>query len=151
MTIPDPHNQNLADCRAIDLLYTQAIPSTYAVDPDYCLFLNKKECKQCTRACQTGAIDFNQKPEILEIEVGAVILATGFKGFDPAKLVDYSYLESPNIVTGLEFERISSASGPYGGRISRPSDLEKPQKIAFVQCAGSRCREPADTVCHRAR
>ncbi len=147
VTIPDPHNQNLADCRAIDLLYTQAIPSTYAVDPDYCLFLNKKECKQCTRACQTGAIDFNQKPEILEIEVGAVILATGFKGFDPAKLVDYSYLESPNIVTGLEFERISSASGPYGGRISRPSDLEKPQKIAFVQCAGSRCREPGREYC----
>jgi heterodisulfide reductase subunit A len=66
---------------------------------------------------------------------------------DPAKLTAYSYQESPNIVTGQEFERISSASGPYGGKISRPSDLQKPQKIAFVQCAGSRCREPGREYC----
>jgi heterodisulfide reductase subunit A len=109
--------------------------------------LKRKECKQCTRACQTGAINFNQKPEILEYEVGAIILATGFKGIDPAKLTAYGYQESSNIVTGLEFERISSASGPYGGKISRPSDLQKPGKIAFVQCAGSRSREPGKEYC----
>jgi len=147
VTLPDPHNQNLTTYKAIDILYTQAIPSTYVVQPDYCLFLNKKECKQCTRACQTGAINFDQQPEILEYEVGAVILATGFKDVDPTKIVSYGYQESANIVTGREFERISSASGPYGGKISRPSDLEKPQKIAFVQCAGSRTKGPGQQYC----
>jgi heterodisulfide reductase subunit A len=147
VTIPDPHNQNLTTCKAIDILYTQAIPSTYAVHPDYCLYLRRKECKQCTRACQTEAINFNQQPKVQEYEVGAVILATGFKGLDPAKLTAYNYQESVNIVTGLEFERISSASGPYGGKISRPSDLQKPNKIAFVQCAGSRSRKPGMEYC----
>ena len=147
VTLPDPHNQNLTTCKAIDILYTQAIPATYAVHPDYCLFLNRKECKQCTRACQTGAINFNQKPEILEYEVGAIILTTGFKDVDPAKIISYGYKDSANIVTGREFERISSASGPYGGKISRPSDLEKPQKIAFVQCAGSRTRGAGQQYC----
>ena len=147
VTIPDLHNQDLTTKKAIDILYTQAIPSAYSVHPDYCLFLNKKECKQCTRACQAGAINFDQKPEVSQYNVGAVILATGFKDVDPAKLASYNYQKSANIVTGLEFERISSASGPYGGKISRPSDLRKPQKIAFVQCAGSRTREPGRQYC----
>jgi heterodisulfide reductase subunit A len=147
VTLPDPHNQNLTTYKAIDILYTQAIPSTFVVQPDYCLFLNKKECKQCTRACQTGAINFDQKPEISEYEVGAVILTTGFKDVNPAKIISYGYQESANIVTGREFERISSASGPYGGKISRPSDLKKPQKIAFVQCAGSRTRGTGQQYC----
>jgi heterodisulfide reductase subunit A len=147
VTIPDPHNRHLTTCKAIDILYTQAIPSSYAVQPEYCLFLNRKECKQCTRACQTGAIQFDQKPEVSEYEVGAVILTTGFKDTDPAKLDSYGSTESANIVTGLEFERISSASGPYGGKISRPSDLQKPQKIAFVQCAGSRSKRPGKPYC----
>jgi heterodisulfide reductase subunit A len=147
VTLPDPHNQNLTTYKAIDILYTQAIPSTYVVQPDYCLFLNRKECKQCTRACQTGAINFDQKPELLEYEVGAVILTTGFKDVNPAKILSYGYQESANIVTGREFERISSASGPYGGKISRPSDLKKPQKIAFVQCAGSRTKGQGQQYC----
>ena len=132
VTLPDPHNQNLTTYKAIDILYTQAIPSTYVVQPEYCLFLNRKECKQCTRACQTGAINFDQKPEILEYEVGAIILTTGFKDVDPTKIISYGYKDSANIVTGREFERISSASGPYGGHISRPSDLKKPPKIACI-------------------
>jgi heterodisulfide reductase subunit A len=147
VTLPDPHNQNLTTYKAIDILYTQAIPSTYVVQPDYCLFLNQKECKQCTRACQTGAINFDQQPEVSEYEVGAVILTTGFKDVDPAKIISYGYQKSANIVTGREFERISSASGPYGGKISRPSDLKKPQKIAFVQCAGSRTKGPGQQYC----
>jgi len=147
VTLPDPHNQNLTTYKAIDILYTQAIPSTYVVQPDCCLFLNRKECKQCTRACQTGAINFDQKPELLEYEVGAVILTTGFKDVNPAKILSYGYQESANIVTGREFERISSASGPYGGKISRPSDLKKPQKIAFVQCAGSRTKGQGQQYC----
>jgi heterodisulfide reductase subunit A len=147
VTIPNPYDQNLSSKKAIDILYTQAVPSTYYVDPDHCLFLKKKECKQCTKACQAGAIDFNRKPEVADYQVGAVILSPGFNDIDPALLSDYLYGHSPNVVTGVEFERISSASGPYQGKISRPSDLEKPQKIAIIQCAGSRSTVSGNSYC----
>ncbi len=147
VTIPNPYDQNLSPKKAIDILYTQAVPSTYYVDPEHCLFLKKKECKQCTKACQAGAIDFNRKPEIEDYQVGAVILSPGFKDINPALLSDYLYGESPNVVTGVEFERISSASGPYQGKISRPSDLEKPQRIAIIQCAGSRSSVSGNSYC----
>ena len=145
--IPDPHDQNLSSKKAIDILYTQAVPSAYFVDPDYCLFLNKQECKQCTRACQIGAVNFDQKPEVADYQVGAIILTTGFKEFDPARISAYHYNDSPNIVTGLEFERISSASGPYMGKIQRPSDLKKPERIAFILCAGSRSSVSGNSYC----
>lgn len=136
--IPDAHNQNLSIRKAIDIKYTQAIPSAYSVNPEYCLFLNKKQCKQCTRVCLAGAINFDQKPLVSTLNVGAVILCTGFKQMSPSRTKAFRYKDCPNVVTGLEFERISSASGPYLGKISRPSDLKKPQRIAFIQCAGSR-------------
>ncbi|KPK00924.1 MAG: hypothetical protein AMK71_07475 [Nitrospira bacterium SG8_35_4] len=147
VTIPNPYDQNLSPKKAIDILYTQAVPSTFYVDPDHCLFLTKKECKQCTKACQAGAIDFDRKPEVADYRVGAVILSPGFKDINPALLSDYLYGKSPNVVTGVEFERISSASGPYQGKISRPSDLEKPQKIAIIQCAGSRSTVSGNSYC----
>lgn len=147
VTIPDPYNQGLSQKKAIDILYTQAIPSTYYIEPTYCLFLNKKECKQCTKACQSGAIDFDQKPEIATYNVGAIILSAGFKEINPARLRAYHYKDSPNVVTGVEFERISSASGPYLGNITRPSDLKKPQKIAIIQCAGSRSTVSGNSYC----
>ncbi|MEF9427329.1 MAG: FAD-dependent oxidoreductase, partial [Candidatus Mariimomonas ferrooxydans] len=147
VTIPDPYNQHLSHKKAIDILYTQAVPSTYSVDADHCLFLNRQECKQCSKACQSGAVNFNQKPEVVTYEVGAIILSTGFKDINPAQLSSYLYEESPNVVTGVEFERISSASGPYQGKICRPSDLKKPQKIAFIQCAGSRSTVSGNSYC----
>lgn len=147
VTIPNPYDQNLSSKKAIDILYTQAVPSTYYIDPDHCLFLKKKECKQCTKACQAGAIDFNRKPEVEDHKVGAVILSPGFKNINPAFLEDYLYGESPNVVTGVEFERISSASGPYQGKISRPSDLQRPQRIAIIQCAGSRSSASGNSYC----
>lgn len=147
VTVPDPHNQNLSQRKAIDISYTQAVPSAYSVDANYCLFLNKKECKQCTRACQAGAINFDQKPATATYQVGAVILCSGFAELSPARTKAYAYKDSPNVVTGREFERISSASGPFMGKISRPSDLKKPQKIAFIQCAGSRDSVSGKSYC----
>ena len=96
------------------------------------------ECMQCVAACQAGAIDHNQKPETREIEVGAVVLSPGFQTFDPSKYKSYHYANLPNVVTSLEFERILSASGPYGGHLVRPSDHGEPKKIAWLQCVGSR-------------
>jgi heterodisulfide reductase subunit A len=147
VTIPNSYDQNLSPKKAIDILYTQAVPSTYYVDPGHCLFLKKKECKQCTKACQAGAIDFNEELETKAYQVGAVILTPGFSDIDPGLLSGYLYGKSPNVVTGVEFERISSASGPYQGKISRPSDLEKPQKIALIQCAGSRSTVSGNSYC----
>ena len=86
------------------------------------------ECMQCVAACQAGAIDHNQKPETTEIEVGAVILSPGFQTFDPSKYKSYHYANYPNVVTSLEFERILSASGPFGGHLVRPSDHKEPQE-----------------------
>jgi heterodisulfide reductase subunit A-like polyferredoxin len=96
------------------------------------------ECMQCVIACQAGAIDHFQKPETKEVEVGAVILSPGFQGFDPSKYEPYHYAKHPNVVTSLEFERILSASGPFGGHLVRPSDHKEPAKIAWLQCVGSR-------------
>jgi heterodisulfide reductase subunit A len=144
---PDPYNQYLTTNKAAYLEYTQAVPSAYAVDPDYCLFLTRRECKQCSRVCQRGAIDFDQKSEELTVEVGAIILTPGFSAFDPSGSTIYPYKESPNIVSGMEFERISNAAGPYAGKILRPSDHTKPDRIAFIQCVGSRDKATGRTYC----
>ncbi len=96
------------------------------------------ECMQCVAACQAGAIDHRQKPETTEVKVGAVILSPGFQTFNPVKCETYHYAKLPNVVTSLEFERILSASGPFGGHLVRPSDHKEPQKIAWLQCVGSR-------------
>ncbi|MGB8990895.1 MAG: FAD-dependent oxidoreductase [Desulfobaccales bacterium] len=96
------------------------------------------ECMQCVAACQAGAIDHRMKPETTEVKVGAVILSPGFQTFNPVKCETYHYAKLPNVVTSLEFERILSASGPFGGHLVRPSDHKEPQKIAWLQCVGSR-------------
>jgi heterodisulfide reductase subunit A-like polyferredoxin len=96
------------------------------------------ECMECVAACQAGAVDHSQQPESVEVEVGSVILAPGFKTFDPGRIETYHYLKFPNVVTSLEFERILSASGPFEGHLVRPSDHKEPKKIAWLQCVGSR-------------
>jgi heterodisulfide reductase subunit A-like polyferredoxin len=93
---------------------------------------------ECVAACQAKAIDHAQKERTISLGVGAVILAPGFKAFDPGKIETYHYLRFPNVVTSLEFERILSASGPFEGHLVRPSDHKEPQKIAWLQCVGSR-------------
>jgi len=96
------------------------------------------ECMQCVVACQAGAVDHSQQPQAQEVQVGAVIMAPGFKTFDPSKYETYYYSRFPNVVTSLEFERILSASGPFEGHLVRPSDHQEPKKIAWLQCVGSR-------------
>jgi heterodisulfide reductase subunit A-like polyferredoxin len=95
------------------------------------------ECYQCVDACLAKAVDHDMQEEIIEVEVGSIILAPGFKAFDPSPHTPYGY-DHPNVVTSLEFERILSASGPYQGHLQRPSDGKEPEKIAWLQCVGSR-------------
>jgi heterodisulfide reductase subunit A-like polyferredoxin len=96
------------------------------------------ECLQCVTACQAGAFLHDEQAESLEVGVGALVLAPGFKTFDPGRCDTYHYGTFPNVVTSLEFERILSAAGPFGGHLVRPSDHREPQKIAWLQCVGSR-------------
>ncbi len=110
----------------------------YVIDPNSCLYLIKGKCEACAEVCPTGAVDFSQTDQVRDISVGAVILAPGFKPFDPAPYEAYHYASFPDVVTSLEFERLLSASGPFAGHVMRPSDHKEPQKIAWLQCVGSR-------------
>lgn len=96
------------------------------------------ECKECVKVCEADAIDHEQREEIVDLDVGAVVLCPGFDEFDPDDLYEYGYRRSDNVVTSIEFERILSASGPYGGHLVRPSDGKEPDRIAWIQCIGSR-------------
>ncbi|MGQ9687179.1 MAG: NAD(P)-binding protein [Desulfobaccales bacterium] len=96
------------------------------------------ECLQCVAACQAGAIDHTLKPATRTLEVGAVILALGFRPFDATRKGEFGYGRYPNVITSLEFERMLSASGPFRGHIQRPSDSREPVKVAWIQCVGSR-------------
>ena len=96
------------------------------------------ECMQCVAACKAEAIDHCMQEEVTELKVGSVILSPGFDEFDPSPLYQYGYKQYPNVVTSIEFERMLSASGPYQGELLRPSDKKPPQRIAWIQCVGSR-------------
>jgi heterodisulfide reductase subunit A-like polyferredoxin len=102
------------------------------------------ECSQCVAACQAGAIEHCQQPETEKVKVGAVVLASGLRPYDPGYYLPYHYASFANVVTSLEFERILSASGPFAGHLVRPSDRKEPKKIAWLQCVGSRDLHPQD-------
>jgi heterodisulfide reductase subunit A-like polyferredoxin len=109
------------------------------LEADRCLSCGLcSECMQCVTACQALAIDHRQQPETLEVPVGAVVLASGLRPFNPEPHLHYQYAAFPNVVTSLEFERILSASGPFAGHLIRPSDHKEPKKVAWLQCVGSR-------------
>ena len=118
--------------------FLQAVPSVYLIDKDNCIFFKKGKCKACEKFCPSGAIDFEQQPKEIEVEVASIIIATGFDLMDPSALKNYGYKKYSNVVISLEYERIMCASGPTKGDIVRLSDNGHPHKIAFVLCVGSR-------------
>ncbi|MFQ6068044.1 MAG: FAD-dependent oxidoreductase [Candidatus Bathyarchaeia archaeon] len=131
---PNEWNMKLAVRKAISIPFDYAVPLVYTLHKDHCI-----ECYKCVDACgDRQAINFEMEPEEIELEVGAIIVATGYDPYDPTKDGEYGYGVYPNVITGLEMERLLSAAGPTGGKISRPSDLKEPKRIAFVQCVGSR-------------
>lgn len=136
--VPDAYNESLATQKCIHVHFPQAVPAVSVVDETQCLFLNRRECQICVPACRNRAIDFHQQPRKLTFEVGSLILAPGYEPFDPERQSQYGYNRFTNVVTSLEFERLLSASGPHGGELLRPSDGKTPQKVAWIQCVGSR-------------
>jgi heterodisulfide reductase subunit A len=136
--IPDEYNCGLSGRRAIYKPYPQAIPNAYIIDSNHCLKITRGICGVCERVCPAKAINFNDKDVEIEVEVGAIIIATGYELMNPKELVEYGYGKFRDVVTGLEFERIYSAEGPTKGKIVKLSDGKEPKEVAIVLCAGSR-------------
>jgi heterodisulfide reductase subunit A len=129
----DEHNEGLTSRTGIFIKYPQSVPMTFFIDGEKCI-----GCGVCQGVCKAEAIEYEQKEEHIKLKVGSIVLAPGFEKFDASLKKEYGYGVFSNVVTSLEFERILSASGPYRGRLLRPSDGEIPKKIAFIQCVGSR-------------
>lgn len=140
--IPDPFNQNLSKTKSVHIHFSQAVPLVTYVDPETCLYLKEGKCQICLGVCKTNAIDLEQKPEKMEIEVGAILLSPGFEIFNPRLRNDFGYGRMQNVVTSLDFERILCSTGPFEGEVRRPSDQKHPHKIAWIQCVGSRQVNP---------
>jgi heterodisulfide reductase subunit A2 len=132
-------NAGMAKRSAIYVPFPQAVPLIYTVDPEACVYLTRGVCGKtfkCKDACDAGAINFDQKEEILEVEVAAVVNATGFDVFDARRRPELGYGAYPGVITTLEFERLASASGPTAGKIALNGKL--PRRVVFIQCVGSR-------------
>jgi heterodisulfide reductase subunit A len=157
--VPDAFNADLNQRKAIYVPYAQAVPLKYAIDASNCIYFKNGKCKACEKLCPSRAVNFNDSVKPIRLKVGSIILAPGFTAFDPGPLDYYGGQSHADVVTALQFERILSATGPYGGHLVRPSSTlvkagqaRSPQKIAWLQCVGSRdlnrCNHPyCSSVC----
>ncbi len=137
--VPNEFDLGLSLRKAIYLPYPQAVPLKYVIDPKNCIRIQKPgRCGFCIDECPAGAINFDMEPEELFLEVGAIVLATGFSTYNPYPLENLGYKRLPHVVTAHEFERLLSASGPTQGELVRLTDKKIPRKIAWIQCVGSR-------------
>jgi len=148
--VPDKFNENLSQTRAISIFSPNAVPKVAAINPSYCLRLKTKDktvCGKCVQACEAKAIDLDQKPETIQLKVGGIILAVGSEVFDASNMPEFGYGRFPNVISNIEFERISDASGPTGGKIRNPKSEKPPKSIVFVQCVGSRDKRFHEYCC----
>jgi heterodisulfide reductase subunit A len=136
--IPSEFNEGLGKRTAIYVPFPQAVPNKPVIDRINCTYYTKGKCRICEKVCPTQAIRFDQEDQIVEAEVGAIVVATGFTVKQTDFFPEYGYGKYADIITGLQFERLASASGPTLGEIRRPSDGKIPEKIVFLACAGSR-------------
>jgi len=136
--VPNEWDRGLSKRKAIYIPLPYAIPSRYVIDPNHCLHFTENSCNICEEVCPYDAIDFSQKAEEVEVEVGAIIVATGSEEFNPSTIPKYGYGKYKDIITQLQLERLMDPLGPTGGRLVRVSDGRKPTKIVMIQCVGSR-------------
>jgi len=136
--VPDEFDLKLRKREAIYPYYLQGVPAVMTIDKENCLYLTRGVCKICEKFCTREAIDFEQEDIDKTLDVGAIIVATGFNPYDPSGILEYGYNRYRNVITSLEYERLICASGPTGGHLYRLSDNKPAKKLAFVQCVGSR-------------
>jgi len=136
--IPSEFNAGLGTRTAIYVPFPQAVPNKPVIDREHCNYYKRGKCKICEATCPTGAIEWDKEDEILTEQVGAIVVTTGFNVKGTDFFPEYGYGQYKDVITGLQFERLASASGPTLGEIRRPSDGTIPKKIVFIACAGSR-------------
>lgn len=147
----DTYNANLAFTRAARIDFPQAVPTKYYIDPEVCFRLNHQTCQLCANVCGPKAINFEDVPKIRVLDVGAIVLATGFGNVPREALEKFGYGKYSDVVHSIEMERLTCVSGPTEGEVIRPSDFKHPKRIAYIQCVGSRdlsCNQPyCSSVC----
>ncbi len=136
--VPNEFNLGMNNRRAIYIPFAQAVPKVATIDADYCNMLKNGKCGVCSKVCTAGAIDYKQQDEIIEEKYGAIVAATGFNPIKLDNFDEFAYSQSKDVITSLEFERLTNAAGPTSGQLLRPSDGKHPHTIVFVQCVGSR-------------
>lgn len=124
--------------KAIYTPFPQAVPRIPVIDADSCIWFQRQKCRACEKLCPTNAIRFDQEDELLELNVGNIILATGWKPFDPKNIPQYGYGRLANVYTSLEFERLCNAAGPTNGKIVLRDGKTEPKSVAIIHCVGSR-------------
>lgn len=137
--VPNLFNLGMDNRRAIYIPFAQAVPKVATIDPDYCNMLKNGKCGVCSKFCSAGAIDYKQQDQFVEEKYGAIVVATGYNPIKLDKYDEFAYSQSKDVITSLEFERLTNAAGPTSGTLLRPSDGKHPHTIVFVQCVGSRC------------
>ena len=150
IVVPNEFDLGLTGRRAIYIPSPQAIPASYTLDDKNCPDpFTTIACGKCADVCKPKAIDYDQKPQIIEEEVGAIIVATGFDLYDKEHMAEYGLGKYADVLDGLQFERLCSASGPTKGQILRPSDHKEPKEVVFIQCSGSRDPENHCAYCSK--
>lgn len=137
--VPNEFNLGMDNRRAIYIPFAQAVPKVATIDANHCMMLKNGKCGVCSKVCTAGAIDYKAKDEYITEKYGAIVVATGFNPISMDKFDEYAYSQSKDVITSLEFERLTNAAGPTQGKLLRPSDGKHPHTIVFVQCVGSRC------------
>ncbi|MBN2156071.1 MAG: CoB--CoM heterodisulfide reductase iron-sulfur subunit A family protein [Candidatus Lokiarchaeota archaeon] len=141
VVVHDEYNMGLSPRKAIYIAFPQAVPAYYVIDPKTCLGIDPLICSKCAEVCEQDAVDFDMRGEIMEDTFGAIIVATGYEPYPIESIGEYGYGLIPDVISGLEFERLLSANGPTAGVIRRPSDGKEPETVVFIHCTGS--RDPA--------
>jgi heterodisulfide reductase subunit A len=156
--IPNSFDKNLGFRPAIYVPFPQAVPNTPVIDRENCTYFKTGKCGVCQKVCGPGAVDYTQEDQLVTEPVGAIVVATGFelysitekpKGSPIKGYGEFGHGKIPDVIDGMTFERLASASGPTGGKILRPSDGKEPQQVVFVQCVGSRAREKGISYCSK--
>ncbi len=142
--VPNEFNLGMDERRAIYIPFAQAVPKVATIDPRYCMKLKNGKCGLCSKVCTAGAIDYEAKDEFIKERYGAIVVATGYNPISMDKFDEFAYSQSKDVITSLEFERLTNAAGPTAGKLLRPSDGVHPHTIVFVQCVGSRCEACAE-------
>jgi heterodisulfide reductase subunit A len=147
VAIPDEFQQGFSSRKAIYMQLPQAVPSAYLIDMEACLGNNPIACGKCAEVCDKKCIDYDMQDQMIDLKVGAIIVATGMDVYDPTELDEYGYRSFENVITSMEFERLICAGGPTQGHFIRPTDYETPKSIGFIQCVGSRSEKRGNRYC----